>query len=45
VRAAATNLPDEADETEALDDCEARAEGDEDAAEGHLDAGPEETEA
>ena len=45
VRAAAANLPDEADEPEAPADSEALAEGDEDTADGDLDAAPEEAEA
>ena len=44
VRAAAANLPDETDESEAADDTDALAEGDE-PADGDLDAAPEEAEA
>jgi type I restriction enzyme S subunit len=45
VRAAATSLPDEADEPEAIDDTDMLAEADEDATDGDLDAAPEEAEA
>ena len=44
VREAAANLPDEADEPEALDDIDALAEGDE-SADSDLDAVPDEAEA
>ncbi len=44
VRAAAANLPDEADELDVPDDSEALAEGEEDIADGDLDAAPEEAE-
>lgn len=45
VREAAASLPDAADQPDALDDCEALFEGDEDNADGDHDAAPEETEA
>ena len=45
VRAAAANLPNEVDEPVVPDDNDALAEGDDDTADGDLDAAPEEAEA